>query len=95
MRSQLGLARDLGLRSAPLLVSVVAVVAFSAPTAYHVVHVDELRSRAANVASELGETLALEAARRPVLWRYDSPKVVAHLQRYRPDASVAHVRVLD
>ncbi|MCB9599679.1 MAG: sensor histidine kinase [Sandaracinus sp.] len=95
MRSRLALSRDLGLRSVPLLVLVLVVVALSAPTAHHVVHVGELRARAQSVAHELGQALALEAARRPVMWRYDSPKVVAHLQRYRPDASVARVRVLD
>lgn len=94
-KPRLGLARDLGLRSAPLLVAVVVVVTLAAPTAHHVVSVGELRGRAASVAHELAGTLAREAARRPVLWRYDSPKVVAHLQRFRPEAAVASVRVLD
>jgi signal transduction histidine kinase len=94
-KPRLGLARDLGVRSAPLLAAVVVVVTLAAPTAHHVVSVGELRGRAASVAHELAETLAREAARRPVLWRYDSPKVVAHLQRFRPEAAVASVRVLD
>ncbi len=95
MTPRLALARDLGLRSAPLLAAVVVVVSLSAPTAHHVVSVGELRVRASSVAHELSEALALEAARRPILWRYDSPKLVAHLQRYRPDAAIARIRVLD
>ncbi len=73
-------ARGLSARTAPLLVAVIAVVTTSAPTAYYVVRVDELRAQAAQSAEELARRLAREAARRPVLWRYDSAKVAAATQ---------------
>ncbi|HJL00811.1 MAG TPA: sensor histidine kinase [Polyangiaceae bacterium LLY-WYZ-15_(1-7)] len=91
----LGLSRTLAARSLPVLVALVAVVGASAPTAYYVVRVDELRERGAGVARELAATLGHEAARRPILWRYDSPKVVEHLRRYRPEPAAAAVRVYD
>lgn len=92
---KLGLARKLGVRSAPLLVALVAVVTVSAPTAYHVVHVSDLRERAGDIASELSRTLAVEAARRPTLWRYDSPKLVEHVGRIRRDPAFARIEVRD
>jgi len=89
----LGLAEEHARRSAPVLVTLVAVVAVSAPTAYHVVRVHELEARGASVATTLADSLAREARRRPRLWRYDSGKIVSHL-RARADLSVA-VRVFD
>lgn len=75
-----GFARELSARTAPLLVAVVAVVATSAPTAYYVVRVDELKAQASQSAEELARRLAREAARRPALWRYDSAKIAATTQ---------------
>ncbi|MBX3249795.1 MAG: hypothetical protein KF901_21640, partial [Myxococcales bacterium] len=91
----LGLARALGVRSAPLLVALVAVVTMSAPTAYHVVHVSDLRERAADIADELGRALVVETARRPTLWRYDSPKLVEHVGRVRRDPAFGRIEVRD
>jgi len=77
-------ARKLSARTAPLLVAVVAVVTTSAPTAYYVVRVGELRAQAQQSAEELALRLAREAARRPVLWRYDSAKIAAATQLDHP-----------
>lgn len=91
----LGLGDHLAARTLPLAVALVAVVGVSAPTAIYVVRVDELAAHGALVASHVADDLRVDATRRPVLWRYDSIKIVEHLRAYRMQPDVARIEVVD
>ncbi|MEM9072515.1 MAG: sensor histidine kinase [Myxococcota bacterium] len=88
-----GFARRLSLQTTPLLIVLVVLVTVSAPAAYHWVRVGELRTQTTQQARVLARQLAREAARRPVLWRYDSGKLADALQSDHP--SIARTIVFD
>ncbi len=90
---KLELAKRLESRTLPVLLSMVAIVAVSAPTAYYVVRVGEMRAAATITAGEAAGRLGRNAHYRPVLWRYHSAKVVEAL--YPLPHDVKHVLVLD
>lgn len=90
---KLELAKRLEARTLPVLLSMVAIVAMSAPTAYYVVRVGEMRAAATITAGEAAVRLGRNAHHRPVLWRYHSAKVVEAL--YPLPHDVTHVLVLD
>jgi len=89
------LRRALSARSLPLAVALWVTVAVSAPTAFYIVRVDELRSQTTRVAEQLAVTLRHEADRRPRLWRYDSIKLVGHVRSFRQHANIARIEVTD
>lgn len=90
---KLELAKRLEARTLPILLSMVAIVAMSAPTAYYVVRVGEMRAAATITAGDAAARLGRNAHHRPVLWRYHSAKVVEAL--YPLPHDVTHVLVLD
>lgn len=89
------LAEALASRLAPLLAVFAALLAMGAPLAHHIVGARELRVSCNALASQATEVLAQEANERPLLWRYDSIKIVAHLRSYRLHQGVAAIEVLD
>ena len=94
-RRGLDLQGDLARRMTPVLLVLVAVVAVSAPTAYHLVRVGEIRARGELVAEELAHRLRVEARARPRLWSYDSTKVLDHLRAFRLQEDLRALRVYD
>lgn len=80
---------------APLLVLFGALFAVSAPLAFFVMGVRELTDRGSSLASQAAETLARYAEEQPVLWRYDSLKLVEHLRYFETQADVVRIDVLD
>jgi signal transduction histidine kinase len=72
-----------------------ALLATGAPVAHHVVGAQQLRAAGASIAGQVAEVLAHEAQQRPVLWRYDSVKLLEHLRAYRAQADVARIEVVD
>ncbi|MEM9195634.1 MAG: sensor histidine kinase [Myxococcota bacterium] len=91
----LGLRRELGQRMSPVLVTVIGIVALSAPTAYHLVRVGELRDQGRYIAEDLARELGREANARPELWPYDSSKLVKELQAFHLQEDLAELRVYD
>ena len=90
---KLELAKRLEARTLPVLLGMVAIVAVSAPTAYYVVRVGEMRAAATITAGDAAARLGRDAHHRPVLWRYHSAKVVEAL--YPLPHDVTHVLVVD
>jgi signal transduction histidine kinase len=80
---------------APVLLGLIAVVGVSAPTAYHLVRVGEIRERGDLLAADLGLRLGVEARARPRLWAYDSAKVLDHLRGFRLQEDLRAVQVYD
>jgi signal transduction histidine kinase len=76
-------------------VLVVVAFALSGPTAYYVTKVRELRAQAASSAADLAAELREQALSRPVLWRYDSIKILNHLRAYRRSPGTDHIVIVD
>jgi two-component system sensor histidine kinase UhpB len=82
-------------RLAPLLVVFGALFAVSAPLAFFVMGARELDDRGRSLATQAAETLARYAEEQPVLWRFDSLKLVEHLRYFEAQADVVRIDVLD
>lgn len=82
-------------RLAPLLVVFGALFAISAPLAFFVMGARELDDRGHSLATQAAETLARYAEEQPVLWRYDSLKLVEHLRYFEAQSDVVRIDVLD
>ncbi|MBX7194772.1 MAG: sensor histidine kinase [Sandaracinaceae bacterium] len=82
-------------RLAPLLVIFGALFAVSAPLAFFVMGANELDERGHTLALQAAETLARYAEEQPVLWRYDSLKLVEHLRYFEAQANVVRIDVVD
>ena len=86
----------LGARLGPLALLLVAVVAISAPVAFYVLGTRSARVQARATAEQFAAVVRHEAEQRPLLWKYDSPKMLAHLRTYdEPLEHVEHIAVLD
>ena len=86
----------LGTRLGPLALLLVAVVAISAPVAFYVLGVRTARVQARATAEQLAAVVRHEAEQRPLLWKYDSPKMLAHLETYdHPQEHIEHIAVVD
>lgn len=86
----------LGARLGPLALLLVAVVAISAPVAFYVLGTRAARVQARATAQQFAAVVRHEAEQRPLLWKYDSPKMLAHLRAYDdPRAHVEHIAVID
>lgn len=93
--TRLSLTSELRRRLRPLAVLVVVAFALSGPTAYYVTKVRELRAQAASSAVDLAAELREQALSRPVLWRYDSIKILNHLRAYRRSAGTDQIVIVD
>jgi signal transduction histidine kinase len=79
-RAELGrevnLERHLAARLGPLAFFLFVVVAISAPLVYLVRGIQTIRARAQSTAKLVAKSIQEEAQQRPVLWRYDAPKLL-------------------
>lgn len=82
-RAELGrevnLERHLAARLGPLAFFLFVVVAISAPLVYVVRGIQTIRTRAQSTAKLIAESIQEEAQQRPVLWRYDAPKLARNV----------------
>lgn len=79
----------------PSLVVLASLFALSAPLAFFVMGARELEDRTRATARDAAETLARYAEEQPVLWRYDSLKLVEHLRHFEVRPEVVRVDVVD
>ncbi len=86
----------LGARLGPLALLLVAVVMISAPVAFYVLGTRAARVQARATAEQFAAVVRHEAEQRPLLWKYDSPKMLAHLRTYDdPLEHIEHIAVID
>lgn len=86
----------LGARLGPLALLLASVVAISAPVAFYVLGTRGAGVQARATAQQFAAVARREAEQRPLLWKYDSPKMLAHLRTYDdPRAHVVHIAVVD
>ncbi|MFN7700054.1 MAG: sensor histidine kinase [Deltaproteobacteria bacterium] len=94
-RSPGAISRGLRQRLAPMLAVFGALFAVSAPLAFFAVGSRELDERGEALAAQAAETLARYAEEQPVLWRYDSLKLVEHLRYFEAQSDVVRIDVVD
>ncbi len=94
-RGRLRLRAYLDARLRPLALLICVAVASTAPFAYYVLGVGALRVQASAAAGQVADTIRTDAEQRPVLWKYDSLKLLDHLRNYELQQSVARVEVVD
>lgn len=92
---RLALRDYLDARLRPLVLLICIAVAATAPFAYYVLGLGALRVQASVAATQVAEVIRADAEQRPVLWRYDSLKLLEHLRNYELQQSVARVEVVD
>jgi signal transduction histidine kinase len=90
-----GLRRYLSARMLPLTLLLFVLVSVSAPLAYFALAARGLRAQAQATAVQVADAIAREVQERPVLWRYDAGKLLAHLRAYASDTRVARIEVAD
>lgn len=89
------LRRYLAARMLPLAVLLAVLVSMSAPLAYFALTVRTMRAQAQATAAQVAAAIAREIQERPVLWRYDSIKLLAHMRAFTEETSVARIEVAD
>ena len=89
------LVRELASRLLPTLSILAFIVAVSAPLAYFWMGDRELRQSGMGTAEQAAEVLARDTEEEPLLWRYDSLKLVEHLRRFRASTYVERLEVTD
>jgi signal transduction histidine kinase len=94
-KDQVDLRRYLAARMLPLAVLLAVLVSLSAPLAYFALAARGLRARAHATATQAAAAISREIAERPVLWRYDSLKLIAHIRAYTEGTGVARIEVVD
>lgn len=78
-----------------LPVAFTLLLSFAAPLAYHYFEVRALRDHATHTATEIAAGLSRRAHQNPLLWRYDTPKLLADISAYRSEPGVVSVNVTD
>jgi len=89
------LRRYLAARMLPLAVLLAVLVSLSAPLAYFTLTARTLRTRAHATAVQVADAISREIQDRPVLWRYDSYKLLAHIRAYTEEPSIARIEIAD
>lgn len=92
---RVGLRRYLSARMLPLTVLLLVLVSVSAPLAYFALAARGLRAQAHATAIQAADAIAREVQERPVLWRYDAGKLLAHLRAYASNTRVVRIEVAD
>lgn len=93
--AKVGLRRYLSARMLPLVVLLLVLVSASAPLAYAALQARGLREQARTTAVQAADAIAREVQERPVLWRYDAGKLLAHLRAYVDNAGAARIEISD
>ncbi|MFO0755255.1 MAG: sensor histidine kinase [Byssovorax sp.] len=91
----LTLHRYLGSRLLPLAVLVASAVSLGAPAAMLDLRLRELRRQAESIGKTVAGLISREAQERPVLWRYDSLKLVEHVSAHDDHDNVRRIEVTD
>lgn len=91
----LGLRGYLSARLGPLALLLLAIVGMSAPIAYLVMGARTVRASAQGSALHVAEALRGEIQEQPLLWRYNTLKVVPHLRAHTAHAEIKRVEVTD
>jgi len=94
-RGREAIVHELRARLGPLLALLSVLFAVSAPLAFFVMGARELQARGRTTAHQAAETLARYAEEQPVLWRYDSLKLVEHLRHFETQSDVVRIDVVD
>jgi len=94
-RGRDAIVHELRARLGPLLALLSVLFAVSAPLAFFVMGARELQARGRTTAHQAAETLARYAEEQPVLWRYDSLKLVEHLRHFETQSDVVRIDVVD
>lgn len=89
------LERYLAARLGPLAFFLLVIVTVSAPLAYLAMGVQTIRTRATATAELVAELIHEEAQQRPVLWRYDAPKLLRHLDIQAAHQSIVRIDLTD
>jgi len=89
------LRRYLAARMLPLAVLLAVLVSLSAPLAYFTLTARTLRTRAHATAVQVADAISREIQDRPILWRYDSLKLLAHIRAYTEEPSIARIEIAD
>jgi signal transduction histidine kinase len=89
------LRRYLSARLAPVVLLLLAVVTVSAPIAYLVMGSRSVRAQAAASAEHVAEALRGEIQEQPLLWRYNTLKILPHLRAHTAQASINRIEVTD
>ncbi|WP_267683343.1 sensor histidine kinase [Nannocystis sp. SCPEA4] len=92
---KVGLRRYLSARMLPLILLLLVLVSVSAPLAYAALAARGLRAQARATAVQAADAVAREVQERPVLWRYDAGKLLAHLRAYVDNPGTARIEVAD
>jgi signal transduction histidine kinase len=93
--ASVSLRDHLAARMAPLAMLLVIVVTVAAPVAFYVVGLRTLRIQAAASARQVAQVIGREAQQRPVLWKYDTIKLLPHLRSYEMQESIESIDVVD
>ena len=94
-RGSVGLRAYLSARMLPLTLLLLVLVSASAPLVYAALAARGLREQALATAVQAADAVAREVQERPVLWRYDAGKLLAHLRAYADNTSAARIEVAD
>jgi signal transduction histidine kinase len=92
---RLGLERYLGARLGPLAFLLLVVITISAPLAFYVLGRSAVGVQAEATAKQISEVIRQEALERPLLWKYDTPKILAHIRTYGVHDSIVRIDVVD
>jgi signal transduction histidine kinase len=85
----------LGSRLLPLAVLVASAVSLGAPAAMLDLRMRELRGQAQTTGRSVAALISREALQRPVLWRYDTLKLVEHVSAHEQQSNVRRIEITD
>ncbi|HAA54759.1 MAG TPA: hypothetical protein DCE42_08370 [Myxococcales bacterium] len=88
------LGRVLSRRLFPLSLLLLVLVSLGAPCAYFLVQTRELHKQAAQIAQQFARKAEKQAAQQPVLWWYDTLKLVEHFRKIQQQQDILAVEVL-
>lgn len=89
------LERYLAARIGPLAFFLLVFVSVSAPLVYLAMGVKNIRTRAQSTAKLVAELIHEEAQQRPVLWRYDAPKLLRSVSLQTAHQSIVRIDLTD
>jgi signal transduction histidine kinase len=85
----------LSARLGPVALLLLAVVGMSAPIAYLIMGARTVRASANASAVRVAEALRGEIQEQPLLWRYNTLKIVPHLQAHTAQSAIERIEVTD
>jgi signal transduction histidine kinase len=92
---QLRLRAYLAARLQPLAILLVVVVSSAAPIATFALGMRNLRDRAHATAKQVADVVGADVEQVPLLWKYDTPKLLAQVRGYEVPGDIVRVEVVD